>query len=829
VWDDAPAAPAAAATLINDLDLELENPNGTTFRPWTLNAANPGNNAGNGVDRTNNVEQVTVNNPLAGLWMIRVNGFGINEPAPNPLQRYSLVSDFPYRLGGDVSVVQVIDRTGSMGFYGYMEPAKTAAKNFVGLMRLGDEAGVVAFDDQGCDDVGSKSESVFNLTQLTTETIRDNVVNSITPLSARGCTSIGGGLQRAQEGPNFLNTASGDNPHAMVLLTDGFENTTPWVRGRPPDYSHKPATPNNILTSIPEKTKIYTIALGSTADTDLMKDVANTTGGKFYESPTILGLLSIYYQIQGDVELGDMADLATGTKGGGNETRIVPVDPNTSEVTFVVGWLQSKARLQLAIEDPAGTPVDENYARVEASGQSTYHYLRISDPPPGDWEVRIVRADRGSFLVDYTFAAFVKDVPLLTSLVADRSLAGDCLMAKLRLADPLTSQPILGATVTAAVSSPQKSRYALHYALVDPGSGDWQPVRHMSAVSSPTAGDSMPAWANVLRVKDRETLQATGRSVFQFERAAMTLFDDGTHGDEVAQDGIYTACFTATQNEGHYSFNINVSGITPGGSRFQRRLVHTATVEHGAVDPAKTLVRVDPPVIDPSAGVPSIVTVVPMDRFGNPLGPGYSSQIAVATTGGRLPGEPQDNGDGFYFYRIPADRISAPERITVIIDGREMQTRPVLRVEDDFPSFGISGHVGRAFPLSDLSNAYDPDMSYGADIHYAFDCHWAVFAIWGYNQFKSKIAGIDDLQIQNFSLDVRYYPLCATVTPYVAVGPGAYLPKNGDTQFGGNAALGLKFQITSNLALDAGANYHYMFDSGNTQFLVGQVGILLNF
>ncbi|MCK5572077.1 MAG: S8 family serine peptidase, partial [Bacteroidetes bacterium] len=92
VWDDAPAAPAAAATLINDLDLELENPNGTTFQPWTLNAANPGNNAGTGVDRTNNVEQVTVNNPLAGLWMIRVNGFGINEPATNPLQRYSLVS-----------------------------------------------------------------------------------------------------------------------------------------------------------------------------------------------------------------------------------------------------------------------------------------------------------------------------------------------------------------------------------------------------------------------------------------------------------------------------------------------------------------------------------------------------------------------------------------------------------------------------------------------------------------------------------------------------------------------------------------------------------------
>jgi len=45
-----------------------------------------------------------------------------------------------------VYAVLVIDRSGSMGYSGYLEPAKTAASNFVTAMDNDDMVGVVSFD-----------------------------------------------------------------------------------------------------------------------------------------------------------------------------------------------------------------------------------------------------------------------------------------------------------------------------------------------------------------------------------------------------------------------------------------------------------------------------------------------------------------------------------------------------------------------------------------------------------------------------------------------------------------------------------------------------------
>ena len=142
VWDDIEAAvqnPATNPTLVNDLDLELVDPNGTIYYPWQLgqeiqdlngntlanNAqppgtdiqvaipiqpnANPANDeyipenafnaggdwvAGTGKDHLNNVEQVFVQNVAAnqvGHWTLRVIGFDIDAGS----QDYSVVG-FPY-------------------------------------------------------------------------------------------------------------------------------------------------------------------------------------------------------------------------------------------------------------------------------------------------------------------------------------------------------------------------------------------------------------------------------------------------------------------------------------------------------------------------------------------------------------------------------------------------------------------------------------------------------------------------------------------------------------------------------------------------------------
>lgn len=75
VWTDPPASLSAAQQLVNDLDLEVEAPDGTVYY-------------GNGVqgDRLNNVEGVVIPAPLPGNYEVRVRAYNV----PVASQPYAL-------------------------------------------------------------------------------------------------------------------------------------------------------------------------------------------------------------------------------------------------------------------------------------------------------------------------------------------------------------------------------------------------------------------------------------------------------------------------------------------------------------------------------------------------------------------------------------------------------------------------------------------------------------------------------------------------------------------------------------------------------------------
>jgi hypothetical protein len=62
--------------LVNDLDLRLISPSGTTNYPWVLNPANRTAAATTGDNFRDNVEQVEVANPQNGVWLVRVTHKG---------------------------------------------------------------------------------------------------------------------------------------------------------------------------------------------------------------------------------------------------------------------------------------------------------------------------------------------------------------------------------------------------------------------------------------------------------------------------------------------------------------------------------------------------------------------------------------------------------------------------------------------------------------------------------------------------------------------------------------------------------------------------------
>ena len=78
--------------LVNDLDLTVVAPDGSSFLPWILNpdTTHVTDNAIRGVDRLNNIEQVTIDLPSSGQYTLRINGTEV----PFGPQTFHIVYDF---------------------------------------------------------------------------------------------------------------------------------------------------------------------------------------------------------------------------------------------------------------------------------------------------------------------------------------------------------------------------------------------------------------------------------------------------------------------------------------------------------------------------------------------------------------------------------------------------------------------------------------------------------------------------------------------------------------------------------------------------------------
>lgn len=102
-WNDPPAVVNAAQSLVNGLDLSLETPAGNFMLPWVLSSfpqldslSKP---AVRKADMINNVQQVTLDNPSAGVYTVHVNGNKIKQGDNQPFAlayRYTLKNIFSF-------------------------------------------------------------------------------------------------------------------------------------------------------------------------------------------------------------------------------------------------------------------------------------------------------------------------------------------------------------------------------------------------------------------------------------------------------------------------------------------------------------------------------------------------------------------------------------------------------------------------------------------------------------------------------------------------------------------------------------------------------------
>ena len=192
-----------------------------------------------------------------------------------------------------VDAILVLDRSGSMrgsaGPQSKMAPSsrQRSCSSISPAAAPAIGSALVEFDHQ------VQTEYALTPVSDTPPSTRAAAKVAIAALTPRGSTSIGGGLEQART--NFA-TATGQARKAIVLVTDGMENTPPFVKlGGPND----PKVDLNLYSGF----TIYSVGLGLGAEVDLgvLTSVATTTRGAFYlTEDRWLTLSKFFVEIFGD-------------------------------------------------------------------------------------------------------------------------------------------------------------------------------------------------------------------------------------------------------------------------------------------------------------------------------------------------------------------------------------------------------------------------------------------------------------------------------------------------------------------------------------------------
>jgi len=224
----------------------------------------------------NDIDALSFPRIISIVTVMNELGFSISNLDENNFEvREDGVRELPIKVelinGGEIgiNVALVIDCSGSMMGQPITD-AKNAASTFVGLMQGNDQSAVVSFSHQ----------------PHTNHTFSDDInalKAAISTIDAAGGTAIFDALIHAV----YLMNANMKN-RAIILLTDGADKDS--------YYSYQQA----LNTLISHEVRTFTIGLGlnqNSPEENILKNLANQTGGLYFYSPTSSDLEAIYRAI----------------------------------------------------------------------------------------------------------------------------------------------------------------------------------------------------------------------------------------------------------------------------------------------------------------------------------------------------------------------------------------------------------------------------------------------------------------------------------------------------------------------------------------------------
>jgi uncharacterized protein YegL len=260
-------------------------------------------------------------------------------------------------------VCLVIDHSGSMDG-SPLSSAKSAAMKLVQDAEDDNFIGVVQFADT--------TRVVSSLTKITAAA-KAGIQSAINGIQSGGGTSIGGGLQlgktvvESHTGPGYRNV--------IVVLTDGEENTAPWIADVAPAI-------------IAAKIRVYGIVLGNVGATiQSLRSLCTATGGTCQTALDWTQIAQIYNQIQSDLNPSGviLTNTLANINAGETAARNVVVDSSaTSGVNFSIDSSASAA-LDFSLTDPSGRTLNAAYPGYVAGSGYIIFAIAQGDIRTGTW------------------------------------------------------------------------------------------------------------------------------------------------------------------------------------------------------------------------------------------------------------------------------------------------------------------------------------------------------------------------------------------------------------------------------------------------------------
>ena len=661
--------------IINNLDMTVTTPSGTTMFP----------NGGTAADASNNVEQIFVSTPGLGTYTINVNGQNVPE-GPQP---FALVTSAGGTLTDrdPIDVMLVLDLSGSMlsPACPTCDPKLDVLKDSVELFAQLYSALAVPTDRLGVTYFRTNVNE-YSLGGDVLLPVLSNLGPMIADVRAQtttfaNLTAMGGGTQSA------INRLVDDTRlRNIILFTDGMQNVNPMVVeiddsppagafhleiddvvGRP-SSNVPPTTPPTRLDLALNMT-VNTIGVGANpAFQTMLANIAQKTGGltKLTTAPDD-ELRRFFVEELVDVLRGfspQIVDYRYGQISDRRVTERFQINEGGHTVLLKLSWDRGEKLVFRPMKDGV------DLTRHGRTIQGPFYQIFTIDLPVGGprglitsggtWEMQI-RGGREN--AGYEAAAIVDDPVLEYDFSVGRGITtvGDPLELKVRVT--AGKRPVRDLRqVTATIRKPRQSVGTILSESPTP-----QPPPDFKPERGATPG----------QIK-LELLQRDPRFAERFRPAKPQKIHLRSNGD-----GTYSARYDETNVPGAYTVSFQFEGKDRELGTIKRSETRSALVRFGQADLRASELSVRPLKESPF-GRDLILHIRPQDRYGNHLGPDNADRIQVKLTEGAVVGETRDLVDGRYLFQLFVPPRLDPQ-ITVTVAGRPVFRGPLSKLTKTYP------------------------------------------------------------------------------------------------------------------------------------------------